>query len=101
LYFAFPTSSQDLLGEGCVSEQGHELLEFAREAVVVYLEDDDAVTRREAAVCCCHLVEHSSRVVELAATTPLVVNTRSGRTTGVGLRRRRLLIEEVGFSNPI
>ncbi|KAG0576661.1 hypothetical protein KC19_5G097200 [Ceratodon purpureus] len=75
--------------------QGHELLEFAREAVIVYLEDDDAVTRREAAVCCCHLVEHSSRVVELAATTPLVVNTRSGRTTGVGLRRRRLLIEEI------
>lgn len=75
--------------------QGHELLEFAREAVVVYLEDDDAVTRRKAAVCCCHLVEHSTRIVELAATTPLVVNTRSGRTTGVGLRRRRLLIEEI------
>jgi hypothetical protein len=45
-------------------------------------------------------VEHSSRIVELAATTPLVVNTRSGRTTGVGLRRRRLLIEEVGAFNP-
>lgn len=67
--------------------------------MVVYLEDDDAVTRKEAAVCCCHLVEHSTRIVELAATTPLVVNTRSGRTTGVGLRRRRLLIEEVGAFN--
>lgn len=66
----------------------------------MYLEDDDAVTRREAAVCCCHLVEHSSRVAELAAITPLVVNTRSGRTTGVGLRRRCLLIEEVGVYNP-
>jgi len=66
----------------------------------VYLEDDDAVTRREAAVCCCHLVEHSTRIVELAATTRLVVNTRSGRTTGVGLRRRRLLIEEVSAFSP-
>lgn len=67
----------------------------------MYLEDDDAVTRREAAVCCCHLVEHSTRIVELAATTPLVVNTRSGRTTGVGLRRRRLLIEEVSLLNSV
>lgn len=71
-------------------------MEFARDGVLVYLEDDDAVTRREAAVCCCHLVEHSSRVVELAATSSHVVNTRSGRTTGVGARRRRHLIEEVG-----
>lgn len=75
--------------------RGHELLEFAREAVIVYLEDDDAATRREAAECCSHLVEHSSKIVELIAITPVVVNTRSGRTTGVGIRRRRLLIEEI------
>jgi hypothetical protein len=76
--------------------QGHELLEFAREVVATYLEDEDAVTRREAAVCCCHLVEHSSCVVQSATTTPH--NTRSGRTTGVGSRRRRVLIEEVGLA---
>jgi FKBP12-rapamycin complex-associated protein len=75
--------------------QGHELLEFAREVVATYLEDEDAVTRREAAVCCCHLVEHSSCVVQSATTTPHLVNTRSGRTTGVGSRRRRVLIEEI------
>lgn len=75
--------------------QGHELLEFAREVVATYLEDEDAVTRREAAVCCCHLVEHSSCVVLSATTTPHLVNTRSGRTTGVGSRRRRVLIEEI------
>jgi hypothetical protein len=78
--------------------QGHELLEFAREVVATYLEDEDAVTRREAAVCCCHLVEHSSCVVQSATTTPHLVNTRSGRTTGVGSRRRRVLIEEVGLA---
>lgn len=85
--------------KGYVCGQGHELLEFAREAVIVYLEDDDAATRREAAECCSHLVEHSSKIVELIAITPVVVNTRSGRTTGVGIRRRRLLIEEVGAAN--
>jgi hypothetical protein len=78
--------------------QGHELLEFAREVVATYLEDEDAVTRREAAVCCCHLVEHSSCVMQSATTTPHLVNTRSGRTTGVGSRRRRVLIEEVGLA---
>lgn len=78
--------------------QGHELLEFAREVVATYLEDEDAVTRREAAVCCCHLVEHSSCVVQSATTTPHLVNSRSGRTTGVGSRRRRVLIEEVGLA---
>ncbi|GJX78343.1 serine/threonine-protein kinase TOR [Tanacetum coccineum] len=31
---------------------GHDLLEFARESVVVYLEDDDGATRKDAALCC-------------------------------------------------
>ncbi|KAL4573735.1 hypothetical protein LXL04_020551 [Taraxacum kok-saghyz] len=32
----------------------HDLLEFARESVVVYLEDDDGATRKDAALCCYH-----------------------------------------------
>ncbi|WRX27128.1 hypothetical protein QQP08_019615 [Theobroma cacao] len=33
--------------------RGHELLEFARESVVVYLDDEDGATRKDAALCCC------------------------------------------------
>ncbi|KAI3881408.1 hypothetical protein MKW92_032447 [Papaver armeniacum] len=56
--------------------KGHELVEFARASVVVYLEDEDGATRRDAALCCCRLVANffsgvacahfsSSRPVEL------------------------------------
>ncbi|KAL2621813.1 hypothetical protein R1flu_002018 [Riccia fluitans] len=73
--------------------QGHELLEFAREAVVPYLEDDDALTRKEAAVCCCRLVQHST--VAGGTGTSRLVTHRNGRSLGMGFRRRRLLIEEI------
>ncbi|WRX11046.1 hypothetical protein QQP08_003533 [Theobroma cacao] len=39
--------------------RGHELLEFARESVVVYLDDEDGATRKDAALCCCKLVANS------------------------------------------
>ncbi|PHT90502.1 hypothetical protein T459_05615 [Capsicum annuum] len=32
--------------------KGHDLLEFARESVVVYLEDEDGATSKDAALCC-------------------------------------------------
>ncbi|KAJ6716454.1 SERINE/THREONINE-PROTEIN KINASE TOR, partial [Salix koriyanagi] len=39
--------------------KGHELLKFARESVVVYLDDGDGATRKDAALCCCKLVADS------------------------------------------
>ncbi|GLT98087.1 hypothetical protein SLE2022_156090 [Rubroshorea leprosula] len=39
--------------------KGHELLEFARESVVIYLDDEDGTTRKDAALCCCKLVANS------------------------------------------
>ncbi|KAK6261647.1 hypothetical protein QUC31_007463, partial [Theobroma cacao] len=43
----------------CFNFTGHELLEFARESVVVYLDDEDGATRKDAALCCCKLVANS------------------------------------------
>ncbi|XP_043711300.1 serine/threonine-protein kinase TOR [Telopea speciosissima] len=68
--------------------KGHELLEFAKDSVVVYLEDEDGATRRDAALCCCRLVANSfSGIVSTQFSS-----TRSNRTGG-GKRRR--LIEEI------
>lgn len=66
--------------------QGHDLLEFARESVVSYLEDEDAVTRKDAALCCCRLVANS-----FSGTSTQFSSARSNRTGG----RRRRLIEEI------
>ncbi|XP_004292060.1 PREDICTED: serine/threonine-protein kinase TOR [Fragaria vesca subsp. vesca] len=62
--------------------KGHDLLEFARESVVVYLDDDDGAIRKDAALCCCRLVANSFSGVQYA----------SGRSNR-GKRRR--LIEEI------
>lgn len=67
--------------------KGHELLEFARDAVVPYLEDEDSATRRDAAICCCKLVENSFFSGSISAHT-----SRTGRPGG---GRRRLLVEEI------
>lgn len=69
--------------------QGHELLEFARESVVGYLEDEDGATRRDAALCCCKLIANSFTVM----TCPQFASSRSTRNNGG--RRRRLTTEEV------
>nr|XP_027112687.1 serine/threonine-protein kinase TOR [Coffea arabica] len=66
--------------------KGHDLLEFARESVVVYLEDDDGGTRKDAAFCCCRLVANSF------TGTPMQFS--SSRTSRAGGRRRRL-VEEI------
>jgi FKBP12-rapamycin complex-associated protein len=79
----------------CNYLQNHELLEFAREAIVPYLEDEDSIIRREASICCCRLVEHSSRVASGGSSSSRLVSHRGGRSVGIGFRRRRLLIEEV------
>ncbi|PWA90617.1 target of rapamycin [Artemisia annua] len=62
---------------------GHDLLEFARESVVLYLEDDDGATRKDAALCCCKLVVNSFNT----QFSP----SRSSRAGG----KRRRLIEEI------
>ncbi|KAI3889270.1 hypothetical protein MKX03_003947, partial [Papaver bracteatum] len=67
--------------------KGHELLEFARASVVVYLEDEDGATRRDAALCCCRLVANFFSGVGSAQFS----SSRSSRTGG----RRRRLVEEI------
>ncbi|KAJ0756980.1 putative non-specific serine/threonine protein kinase [Helianthus annuus] len=64
--------------------KGHDLLEFARESVVVYLEDDDGATRKDAALCCCKLVVNSFSIAQFSL-------SRSSRAGG----KRRRLIEEI------
>lgn len=67
--------------------RGHELLEFARESVVVYLDDEDGTTRKDAALCCCRLISNSFS--GLAPTQ--YGSSRSSRTGG----KRRRLVEEL------
>ncbi|KAK9677349.1 hypothetical protein RND81_11G138000 [Saponaria officinalis] len=68
--------------------KGHDLMEFARESVVSYLEHEDAVTRKDAALCCCRLVANS-----LLGASSQHSSSRSNRAGG---RRRRLIEEIVG-----
>ncbi|XP_058080505.1 serine/threonine-protein kinase TOR isoform X2 [Magnolia sinica] len=68
--------------------KGHELLEFARDSVVIYLDDDDGATRRDAALCCCRLVANSFSGTACTQFS----SSRSNRTGG---GRRRRLVEEI------
>ncbi|CAN4107822.1 unnamed protein product [Withania somnifera] len=67
--------------------KGHDLLEFARESVVVYLEDEDGATRKDAALCCCKLVANSF----LAMSSTQFSSSRINRSSG----KRRRLVEEI------
>ncbi|MCD7451637.1 hypothetical protein HAX54_012899 [Datura stramonium] len=64
--------------------KGHDLLEFARESVVVYLEDEDGTTRKDAALCCCKLVANSFLAMSSTQFSPSRINRASGK-------RRRLV----------
>ncbi|KAG1342788.1 serine/threonine-protein kinase TOR [Cocos nucifera] len=68
--------------------KGHELLQFARESVVVYLDDEDGATRRDAAICCCRLVANSFAGLP----GPQFTSTRTNR---IGGTKRRRLVEEI------
>ncbi|KAJ0981872.1 hypothetical protein J5N97_010127 [Dioscorea zingiberensis] len=68
--------------------KGHELLEFARESVVVYLEDEDGTTRRDAAICCCRLAANS--IAGIPST-----QFSSSRSSRIGGMKRRRLVEEI------
>ncbi|KAH9655475.1 serine/threonine-protein kinase TOR [Citrus sinensis] len=67
--------------------KGHDLLEFARDSVVLYLDDEDKATRKDAALCCCKLVANSFSGVSFTQFGA----SRSNRTGG----KRRRLIEEL------
>ncbi|KAL2594767.1 hypothetical protein AAZX31_11G002600 [Glycine max] len=68
--------------------KGHELLEFARESVVVYLDDEDGATRKDAALCCCRLIASSFSGMACS-------HFGSSRLTRSGGKRRRLVEELV------
>ncbi|KAG6571908.1 Serine/threonine-protein kinase TOR, partial [Cucurbita argyrosperma subsp. sororia] len=67
--------------------KGHDLLEFARESVIVYLDDEDGATRKDAALCCCKLVANSFSVM----TCTQFGTSRPSRAVG----KRRCLVEEL------
>ncbi|XP_042007638.1 serine/threonine-protein kinase TOR-like [Salvia splendens] len=67
--------------------KGHDLLEFARESVVVYLEDEDGGTRKDAALCCCKLMANSLSGISAAQFS----SSRTSRASG----KRRRLVEEI------
>lgn len=68
--------------------KGHELLEFARESVVFYLDDEDGTTRKDAALCCCRLIASSFSGMAC-------VHFGSSRLTRSGGKRRHLVEELV------
>ncbi|CAL5438240.1 unnamed protein product [Camellia sinensis] len=68
----------------CFNFKGHDLLESARDIVVVYLEDEDGAIRKDAALCCCVLVANSFSGMACA-------RFRSSRTGG----KRQRLVEEI------
>ncbi|KAG2704801.1 hypothetical protein I3760_05G022000 [Carya illinoinensis] len=93
-----PQQASDLTGSAlvplalqtlaCFNFKGHELLEFARESVVVYLDDEDGATRKDAALCCCRLVANSFSGIAGTQFGP-------GRLNRAGGKRRRLVEELV------
>ncbi|XP_062082941.1 serine/threonine-protein kinase TOR [Humulus lupulus] len=71
----------------CFNFKGHDLLEFARESVVVYLDDEDGAIRKDAALCCCRLVANSFSGIACTQ----FATSRSNRTGG----KRRRVVEEI------
>ncbi|PHT30586.1 Serine/threonine-protein kinase TOR [Capsicum baccatum] len=69
------------------SASGHDLLEFARESIVVYLEDEDGATRKDVALCCCKLVANSFSAISSTQFSPSRINRASGK-------RRHRVVEE-------
>ncbi|PHT96747.1 Serine/threonine-protein kinase TOR, partial [Capsicum chinense] len=67
--------------------KGHDLLEFARESVVVYLEDEEGATRKDTALCCCKLVANSFSATSSTQFSPSRINRAGGK-------RRHRVVEE-------
>ncbi|PHT30550.1 hypothetical protein CQW23_29855 [Capsicum baccatum] len=70
--------------------KGYDLLEFARESVIVYLEDEDGATRKDVALCCCKLVANSFSMIYSTQFSPSRINCASGK-------RRHRVVEAVYF----
>ncbi|PHT30587.1 Serine/threonine-protein kinase TOR [Capsicum baccatum] len=70
--------------------KGYDLLEFARESVIVYLEDENGATRKDAMLCCCKLVANSFSAISSTQFSPSRINCASGK-------RRHRVVEEVYF----
>ncbi|PHT28492.1 Serine/threonine-protein kinase TOR [Capsicum baccatum] len=72
------------------SASGYDLLEFARESVVVYLEFEDGDTRKDVALCRCKIVANSFSAISSTQFSPSKINRASGK-------RRHRVVEEVYF----
>ncbi|PHT28673.1 hypothetical protein CQW23_31729 [Capsicum baccatum] len=70
------------------SASGHDLLVFARESVVVYLEDEDGATRKDVVLCFYKLVANSFSVISSTQFSLSRINCTSGKQC-------RRLVEEV------
>ncbi|PHT28666.1 hypothetical protein CQW23_31722 [Capsicum baccatum] len=68
--------------------QGHDLLVFAREFIVMYLEDENGATRKDVALCCYKLVSNSFSVISSTQFSLSRINCASGK-------RCLRLVEEV------
>ncbi|PHT30565.1 hypothetical protein CQW23_29870 [Capsicum baccatum] len=68
------------------STSDHDLLEFARESVVVYLEDEDGATRKDVALCCCKLVANSFSTISYTQFSPSRINRSSGKRPHRGVK---------------
>ncbi|KAK4707454.1 hypothetical protein R3W88_033001 [Solanum pinnatisectum] len=75
--------------------QGHDLLEFARGFVVVYLEDEDGATRKDVALCCCKLIANSFLAMSSAQFSPSRINSSSGKRHQL-VKRSNLLVIGIG-----
>ncbi|PHT28175.1 hypothetical protein CQW23_32197 [Capsicum baccatum] len=58
---------------------GHDLLVFARESIVVYLEDEDGATKKDDALCCYKLVANSFSVISSTQFSLSRINCASGK----------------------
>ncbi|PHU26346.1 Serine/threonine-protein kinase TOR [Capsicum chinense] len=70
--------------------KGHDLLEFARDSFVLYLEDEDGATTKDAALCYYKLVANSFSAISSTQFSSSRINRASGK-------RRHWLVEEVYF----
>ncbi|KAF3771514.1 Serine/threonine-protein kinase [Nymphaea thermarum] len=69
-------------------QNGHDLLEFAKQSVLAYLEDEDGATCKDATICYCRLVENSLYNMMVGS------QFSSGLATWAGSVKRHRLIEE-------
>ncbi|XP_006361567.1 serine/threonine-protein kinase TOR-like isoform X2 [Solanum tuberosum] len=75
--------------------KGHDLLEFARESVVIYLEDENGATQKDVALCCCKLIANSFLVMSSTQFSPCIINHANGKQRRL-VERSNLLLRGIG-----